>query len=142
MSILSNIDLTKLLNKFNINDVLIISKDELSNYKNNNKFIINMSDKLKKGTHWVCLYDNYYFDSYGLEPPIDVEQFINKNYYYNNQQYQFINSTNCGWYCLIFFMYFNKNKINKKNYNKFCDMFNISNNNDEIIINYINNYHQ
>jgi len=136
MSILSNFELDDFLKKLNINDVQIISKDQLKNMKNYNKFIINMDNSNNNGTHWVSLYDNFYFDSYGLEAPNEVYDFLNKQYYYNNQQYQKLYDTNCGWYSIIFFLYFKNKKINKASYNSFCKLLNLYNN-DEIIITYI-----
>ena len=138
MSILSNVDLKNMLNKFNINNVKIMSKDE--DYDNPyNKYIINLDNSNNPGTHWVGLIDNYYFDSYGLPAPINIIKHLNNKYYMNDIQYQHITSSNCGWYILYFFIYFKNKKINKNSYNTFLEQFNILNNNDEIIINQILN---
>jgi len=136
MSILSNFDLKKLLDKLNIKNIKIMSKNE--EYDNPyNKYIINLDDYHKPGSHWVCLIDNFYFDSYGLIAPKQVENYLNNKYYYNNQQYQHLYSTNCGWYCLYYLLYFNNKKINKENFKIFLNQFSIVNNNDELIINNI-----
>ena len=34
--------------------------------------IINLDDTIGSGTHWVCYYDNYYFDPFGMPPPVEV----------------------------------------------------------------------
>lgn len=138
MSILSNFDLQKILNKLNIKNVKIISKDE--KYDNPyNKYIINLHDYNKPGSHWVSLIDNFYFDSYGLIAPNEIEHHLNNEYYYNDHQYQHLKATNCGWYALYFHLYFNNKKINKDNFKIFLNQFNIINNNDELIINNILN---
>jgi len=138
MSILSNYELNEILKKFNINDVKIMSKDDKYDNKSN-KYIINMDNKDGKGTHWVAMIDSYYFDSYGLKPPMIIEKLLNNKYYYNDTQYQFLYSTNCGWYVLYFIIYFNNKQINNKNYNTFLNTLNNFNNNDNIIIKYIYN---
>jgi len=138
MSILSNIDLENILKKFNINNVKIMSKNDKYDNKYN-KYIINMDNNDNKGTHWVGLIDNFYFDSYGLKPPNNIINNIGNNYYYNDTQYQFLYSSNCGWFVLYFILYFNNKKINKNNYKIFLNQFKIYNNNDELIINKINN---
>ena len=122
MSILSNYDIIYILNKFGINNVKVMSKDEA--YDNiHNKYFINLSNKNNEGTHWVGLCHNFYFDSYGIKPPNIIEKLTNYKYYYNDQQYQSIYKTNCGWYVVMFFLYFNKHKTNKPNYDRFLKMF-------------------
>jgi len=139
MSILSNRDLEEILIKLNIYNVKIMSKNDKYDNKYN-KYIINMDDNNGKGSHWVGLIDNYYFDSYGLNPPLNISKLFNDNYYYNNTQYQFLYSTNCGWFIIYFMLYFNKKKINNNNFKSFLDTLNIHNNNDDIIIDYIQKF--
>ena len=137
MSILSNIEIKKILRNLGINDVYIISKDELKNFNSSNKFIINMDNNTGSGTHWVSLIDNFYFDSYGLIYPNEISNFID-NIYYSNKQIQLKNDTCCGWFCLMFIIYFDKTKINKNSYNKFINQFN-NNNNNNILIKFFEN---
>ena len=54
-----------------------------------------------KGTHWVCYYNKYYFDSFGLKPTQEIIKYI-PEIKYNNIQYQDKNSVLCGYYCLFF----------------------------------------
>ena len=38
-----------------------------------------------KGTHWVMFVNEFYFDSYGCPPPLDIMSFINNGF---NSEYQ------------------------------------------------------
>ena len=38
--------------------------------------IINVDDKIGSGTHWVCYYNNYYFDPFGMPLPVEVVRYI------------------------------------------------------------------
>jgi hypothetical protein len=138
MAILSNYDLNEMMKKFNINNVKIMSKDDIYDNKYK-KYIINMDDNKGKGTHWVGLIDNYYFDSFGLKPPNVIANLFNGKYYYNDKQFQFLKSNNCGWFVFYFILYFNNKNINNNSYKKFLDSLNTYNNNDDTIIKYINN---
>ena len=76
--------------------------------------IINMQDDDKgTGTHWVAMFNDpadkdyvYYFDSYGVVPPADVEAWLKKKtgkqVLYNTSEIQNLKSTSCGWYCIAF----------------------------------------
>lgn len=82
------------------------SKDELPPIKNR-FYIINMSDLVEKGTHFIMVYNcrlNYciYYDSFGVLPPQDVMKFMfstGKTIIYNDTQQQSLTSSLCGYYC-------------------------------------------
>ena len=57
--------------------------------------IINLDDTIGSGTHWVCYYNNYYFDSFGMPPPVKIVRCI-KDIQYNDIQYQDTKSVLCG----------------------------------------------
>ena len=42
--------------------------------------ILNLDDTTGSGTHWVAWYkdnnDKYYFDSYGLQPPVELVRYL------------------------------------------------------------------
>lgn len=95
---------------------VVLCKDQLASicspdaYRRN--YVINMqSSTAGNGTHWTCVtysHDGqsmFYFDSFGGEIPTDVAAWLKRSgkpTYYNNVQIQDFNSTNCGWYCLMF----------------------------------------
>ena len=51
-----------------------------------------------KGTHWVMFVNEFYFDSYGCSPPLNIMSFINNGFY---SEYQIQNNDSfCAAYCL------------------------------------------
>ena len=120
----------------------IITKIELNNIKYNNKdnFIVNFDD-YNNGTHWVSIYQNIYFDSYGIIAPDDIENYMKKGYVYNDIQLQPLNlsSLYCGWFCLYFLDYMNNhNEDNIIKFHNFIKLFDNNNiqNNKKIIYDY------
>ena len=96
-------------------------------------YIINLSDSDQHGTHWVAIYlakpgEAFYFDSFGIDPPIAVSEFCErygcKNILTNHKQVQKINSGYCGQYCIDFllFMTFTKGSYIARYY-KFLNQF-------------------
>ena len=85
-------------------------KDELNNKRPGSKFwIVNMQDSDDgNGSHWVLVYDVnkkrcIYFDSYGISPPEVIKEFMRKSkkpLVYSDAQYQTLDSSNCGYYCI------------------------------------------
>ena len=55
-------------------------------------------------THWVAWYKNgrtkIYFDSYGVQPPIEVIYYLGKPICYNTDQVQPVGQVFCGHLCL------------------------------------------
>jgi hypothetical protein len=112
---LTNIDLTNIAKKMKINLIAVVSKDELHKIPHKiGGYIINLQNNHDgQGTHWVSflIYQNndhtyrcLYYDSYGMPPPLEVEQYIKKlndfKIAYNTRQIQKINTTECGFYAL------------------------------------------
>lgn len=67
--------------------------------------IINLADSNDlRGTHWVCYLKNNnkinYFDSYGIQPPLEVIDYLNGDIKYNHYQIQDFNQVVCGHLCL------------------------------------------
>ena len=66
--------------------------------------IINLDQSSNEGTHWVCLFiENkvaYYFDSFGLEPPLEIKEYCKGKRYYNSFRVQNVNEVICGHYCI------------------------------------------
>ena len=90
----------------------------------NGSYIINLDSKNsgKFGTHWTAFYINngnvYYFDSFGVEPPIVIQNLLKrkyKNIWYNNLQYQNLRSSICGLFA-IYFLFCMENDISYYNF--------------------------
>ena len=55
-----------------------------------------------KGTHWVLYINQFYFDSYGIIPPLSIQKYIkkhHKNLIYSEYKIQ-NNDSLCAAYCL------------------------------------------
>jgi len=71
--------------------------------------VINMDNSNGPGTHFTCFFNHpnkeyvYYYDSYGIVPPTLIKKFLlssGKIIAYNTTQFQPINSSLCGYYCI------------------------------------------
>jgi hypothetical protein len=90
-------------------------KEALSNGTKAIGIVYNLDPHYKSGSHWVANYIDipghrcYYFDSYGVKPPKQVEAFMKwlttqdpeMRLEYNARRLQYKN-TECGVYCLYF----------------------------------------
>ena len=60
----------------------------------------------KKGTHWVAYRKRgkiaFYFDPFGLPPPLELIRYLNCKIFYFTDQVQGLNDKNCGQLCLKF----------------------------------------
>lgn len=81
--------------------------------------VVNESESTKEGSHWVAIFINkekqsIYFDSYGRQIPERIKQFLMKHktrIQQNKSQFQAINSTKCGMFCICFLIICSKNCI-------------------------------
>ena len=110
---LSNFDLERLAEFYNLPLVAITMKDELPEKVEDGCYIINLQSSTSgNGTHWLGLFihknNAYYFDSYGAPPSVEIMKFVKKrkgcHMYYNNFIIQDLKSQNCGWYTLAFLL--------------------------------------
>ena len=66
--------------------------------------ILNLDHARGSGTHWTAWFKNngekFYFDSYGLQPPLEVIDYLKSPIYYNTEQIQPRNEVFCGHLCL------------------------------------------
>ena len=84
----------------------VFMRDTLPNkIKNNEVGIVNLDSIKNSGTHWVCYYKNkdkcYYFDSFGLDPPIELQKYLNSDIELSTFQIQKFNIHHCGYYCIL-----------------------------------------
>lgn len=67
--------------------------------------IVNLNSSKNNGTHWVCYLKNkdksYYFDSFGLDPPLELSNYLDKPIKLSTFQIQEFNTHHCGYYCLL-----------------------------------------
>lgn len=71
--------------------------------------VINLDASHLPGSHWVAILIspvpgivNEYFDSYGLRPPEEIEEYLGKNYIHQTKCLQSYTSTICGQWCIYY----------------------------------------
>ena len=138
---LSNIEITKLIDKLKLPLNDIIMRDESDLLKKDGFYIINLDKSSGPGTHWtVCFFHplkSYYNDSYGFVPPLEVEQKI-KPYLYNDKDIQDWNSSACGWYCIAFIKILHDKQNKEEAFKQFLKMFKTkTTENDDILYKYL-----
>ncbi len=125
---LSNFDMLKILKSQNIKINGVYMKDELPSKLKEGFYIVNLASEKDKngGTHWMSFYytpnKSYYFDPYGELAPLEVNNKITP-YIYNMKQLQDYHSTACGYYCIAFIIYMNKQKNKLNGFLKFINIF-------------------
>jgi hypothetical protein len=106
MNVLSNIEMLEILKENNLKITGIFYKDQIPRNNKDGWTIVNLQDSSEGGgTHWVCYYKSekpiaLYFDSYGMVPPLDIEERLGKLYAYNGQQLQKLEETSCGYFVM------------------------------------------
>lgn len=124
---LSNIDMMKILKSQRVKINGVYMKDELPMNLKNGFYIVNLqSSNVGNGTHWTAFYyspkNSYYFDAFGFVAPEEVEKKL-KLYTYNDKQIQDLKSTACGYYCIAFILFMNKQKNKELGFQIFIDEF-------------------
>ena len=90
----------------------VFSRDKIISIKVNKNenfaFVLNLENSYQDGSHWTCVYYDKnlpyveYYDSFGLEPPIELEKLIRKKIkkpiQYNPYQHQSPLSVRCGYF--------------------------------------------
>jgi len=90
--------------------------------KRNERTIMNLDDTSGNGTHWVARFksgnDKFYFDSFGLPPPTELNNYLNSDVFYPTEQLQPRQEVLCGHLCLFVLKEMQKGKglqeINKQ----------------------------
>ena len=99
--------------------------DTLPNKPNNKECgMVNLDKSGGSGTHWVAWYKNgknkkVYFDSYGVQPPVEVINYLGKGINYNTDQIQPRGEVFCGHLCLYVLKELNKGYDFQSILNKF-----------------------
>ena len=77
--------------------------------------ILNLDSVKGSGTHWTCWFRNskicYYFDSFGLAPPLEFEKYINSDLCWSTYKLQQEGDVICGHLCLIVLFFLLKQKL-------------------------------
>ena len=90
-------------------------KRALANGTKSIGIVYNLDPHFKSGSHWVANYVDivshkcYYFDSYGMPPPMQIARFMKwlttqdpaMKLFYGSRRLQY-NNTECGVYCIYF----------------------------------------
>ena len=103
---LSNIELLEAARKLKIPNFRGVSlRDVLpTTPKKKECGILNLDDTTGSGTHWVAWYKNgtekKYFDSYGLQPPNELVDYLHSPILYNTERVQPYDQVFCGHLCL------------------------------------------
>ena len=103
---LSNIELLEAARKLKIPNFRGVSlRDALpTTPKKKECGILNLDDTMGSGTHWVAWYKNgtekKYFDSYGLQPPNELVDYLHSPILYNTERVQPYDQVFCGHLCL------------------------------------------
>ena len=68
-------------------------------------YVINTDDHDQPGEHWVAVYNNEYFDSFGV-PPLDprIRDFMGSTIIHNCVPLQQILTNACGFYCVYYLL--------------------------------------
>ena len=125
----SKYDLYNLAKSINLDDLIIIRKNELPYYIDKYENIIMNLDSVGNGSHWVALNTKHkiYFDSYGQPPPNIVPKSYKYVKEFELQSINGISSTMCGQLSLYFLNFLKKNNnyniAIKKFYEKFKDIY-------------------
>ena len=92
------------------------SKDAMTGSPDGKFYVVNLqslNQGNRKGTHWVLIFDVdvpdvkdlcLYFDPYGIGPPPILESFCSRSRNpaaFCDDTYQAMESTNCGYYCIM-----------------------------------------
>ena len=106
----SNFDLLRWSKQLGIPNFKVLMRNELCKLKKTKKnyVICNYQTTSQKGIHWVALFrkdneENYYFDSYGLQPFKEAIDFLGPHYIYSTFKIQKPIQKCCGQlslYCL------------------------------------------
>jgi hypothetical protein len=131
--ILSNFDIVKICQylKIKLDGVYMSNQFQSKWLEYNFSIVLNFDTTDGGGTHWVGMYSNnkniYYMDSYGEVPPAKIYNMIIRKdleLYFNNKQYQHLNSQSCGWFVIYFLYLMNSMKNKMKAMIKFLKSFN------------------
>ena len=104
---LSNLEIIDAVKKLSLDGFRgVFFRDTLpKKVKLNECGILNLDSSSGDGTHWVMWFkkdkDKFYFDSYGLQPPIELIEYLKSPIFYNSERVQQNGEVFCGHLCLF-----------------------------------------
>jgi len=104
---LSNFEIEDAVKKIGLNNFrgVFLRKTLPKKTKRNEYPIINLNDISVNGMHWVVWLkrgnDKFYFDSFGLPPPTELKNYLNRGVFYPSKQIQPRQEAICGHLCLF-----------------------------------------
>lgn len=137
---LSNFQIEELAKRMDIPLVFCGFKTDLANEKlqYNKSYVVNLEDefdnegKPNDGSHWTCFQVNkypngkvepFYFDSYGVGAPKEVEEFAGMKMPYQSKDLQSIVQEICGYYCLALLHFVNASPFRSGHLYSDCEAF-------------------
>ena len=115
--VLSNFDLIAICKSLKIPLVNVIAKDEIGKLTSLGNYVVNLENHNQGGSHWTALVMTaktcLYMDSFGMPPPEQILQYLEKKYKkvnYNKIEIQDMDSTYCGYFCIAFLKYMRDNR--------------------------------
>jgi len=122
---LTNIELLNAANKLGIPNFRgVFQRDALPKRSRKGECdILNLDDSLGGGSHWTAWYAcayacakadsggvHYYFDSFGIQPPLELVEFLKPPIFYNTEEVQPRDQVFCGHLCLYVLKELSKGK--------------------------------
>jgi hypothetical protein len=151
-NMLSNFEIEDICRNMGLDCVGVYSKDRLPKYKTYGGYYVNLQNyEDGNGTHFTFFFldshpgrpaSSIYFDSFGMPPPLEVENFMGKDIMYNTRDIQDLQSKRCGWFCIAlhYFLTYDQdsNKSLLDNYADFLSTWSFkSKTNDNILMEYL-----
>jgi len=67
-------------------------------------WVLNLAGSSGNGSHWIAWFKingkNYYFDSFGIQPPIELVRYLRPPILYNTEKIQRNEQVFCGHLCI------------------------------------------
>lgn len=75
--------------------------------------VVNLDSIRNAGTHWVCYWkrgdEKYYFDSFGLDPPLELKAYLGSDILISTFKIQELGTNICGHLCIYVLYHLSKN---------------------------------
>ena len=103
---LSNCEIENAIKKLGVSGFRgVFVRDSLPNKpKRKECGVLNLPDSSGNGTQWAAWFKrngkNYYFDSFGIQPPIELVSYLRPPILYNTEKIQSSEQVFCGHLCI------------------------------------------